>query len=158
MNLLEHPIHIYMRDRDGWISTSEGSLISTARRTARIWMLLQHPHAYGHLYSYRKSLWNTPLRLLYWLHGSSSVSVRIRELNVRASLRCIYRWLSDDTAGTADFSQRIYKDIILQRIIYVICFYNLNIYFTVEEKLILLLFSNNFSFLLIINQEKKLYS
>jgi len=51
-----------------------------------------------HLYSYRKPLWNIPLRLLYWLHGSSSVSVRIRELNVRAPLRRIYRWLSDDTA------------------------------------------------------------
>lgn len=57
-------IYKYMRDRDGRISTSEGSLISAARRTARIWMPLQHPRAYGHLYSYRKSLWNTPLRLL----------------------------------------------------------------------------------------------
>lgn len=100
-----------MRDRDGWISTSEGSLISAARRTARIWMPLQHPHACGHLYSYRKSLWNTPLRLVYWLHGSSSVSVRIRELNVRAPLRRIYRLLSDDTAGTADFSRQIYRDM-----------------------------------------------
>jgi len=27
---------IYLQDRDGWISTSEGSLISAARRTARI--------------------------------------------------------------------------------------------------------------------------
>lgn len=61
-----------------WLSTSEGSLISAARRAVRIWMLPQHPSAYGHLYSYRKALWNTPLRLLYWLHGSSSVSVRVR--------------------------------------------------------------------------------
>lgn len=113
-----HPVHIYVRDRDGWISTSEGNLISAARRTTRIWMLLQHPRAYRHLYSYRKSLWNTPLRLLYWLHGSSVVSVRIRELSIHDLLRCIYQWLSDDTMGsmgTGDFSQQICKDIILRR-------------------------------------------
>lgn len=47
--------------------------------------MLQRLSAYGYLYSYRKALWNTPLRLLYWLHRSSLVSVRVRKLNVSRS-------------------------------------------------------------------------
>lgn len=58
---------IDMRNGDvGWISMSEGNLISATRprRAARIWML-PHPSAYRHLYSYRKALWNTLLCVFY---------------------------------------------------------------------------------------------
>lgn len=101
--LVEHSVHTHAhtwRER-GYLRVKEALFQRYDARPASECCYI--PSAHGHPYFYRKTLWNTPLHRVYWLHGSSSVSVRARELKVRAPPRRIYRGLSDDTAETSDF-------------------------------------------------------
>lgn len=109
-------------------------------------MLPQRLSAYGYLYSYRKALWNTPLRLLYWLHGSSLISVRVRKLNARAPPCRIYRRLSDDTGGDCRFfTADLLRYDTARHAMFIFYLYDLNLYLIVEGKLLASLLRRNFS-------------
>jgi len=124
--------HTYMWDRDGWMYEWRKPYFNGTTYGAH----LNAAPCLRHLYSYRKSLWDTPLRFLYWCHGSSSVSIRKkraqRSHSSSSHLSLTIWWHCRDCQFfTADLQR--YDTTMCHVVLFY--FYNLNIYFIVGEKL-----------------------